>query len=209
MTSPAPAQEVLPPAAAPAPVLPLPYADLPARSGVTLERDPSGRRVRITLPPPRLADMIRAHPVATVFVCYVATSSAGSAVNQLVVERSLSAFLPSLVSTVVVWGMIAAGIWGVLRKRIILDLTDRLLTVAVETPLGRWRTRRWPRQAVGDVRGDLHAMGLTIRITGKDMVELLHDQPQAVRVWIAGVLRAALGLAPRDAQADPAAGALR
>lgn len=48
--------------------------------------------------------------------------------------------------------------------------------------------RSWLRGEILNVKGDLYAMGLTIRVAGKDLFEMLHRYPQELRVWIARTL---------------------
>lgn len=48
--------------------------------------------------------------------------------------------------------------------------------------------RSWFRRDVGSIKGDLYGMGLTIRVSGKEMFEMLHRCPQELRVWIARTL---------------------
>lgn len=53
-----------------------------------------------------------------------------------------------------------------------------------------------PRSAVTDVRGHNFGMGLTIRVEGVELFEMMHEYPQHIRVAVAGLLREALGMGP-------------
>jgi hypothetical protein len=48
------------------------------------------------------------------------------------------------------------------------------------------------RDEILSIRGDLFLMGLTIRVRRRFIVELLHERPQVLRVWIARMLCEAL-----------------
>lgn len=61
--------------------------------------------------------------------------------------------------------------------------------------------RSWPRARIGSIKGDLYGMGLTIRVVGRDIFEMLHGYPPELRNWIAKTLSDAISKSPSETSA--------
>lgn len=64
------------------------------------------------------------------------------------------------------------------------------------------RDLSFERSRVTSVKGHLPGMGLSVRVEGAELYEMMHDHPEPVRRWVAAALRSALGM---ENEENPAA----
>jgi hypothetical protein len=166
---------------------PLPYADLPSRWGVSIERLPDG--VRVVVPPVpgwrRLGagffvggTMLAAFLMIIVATSYNARDWATLVFNALLYGGGL------------VCVVLAARYR--LRRRIVLEIT-RDLVAATHLSGARARGRAaWPRAKVREIKLNSSKGKLIVRVTGADFVEMYLGPNRELNAYVADVLAAAL-----------------
>jgi hypothetical protein len=179
------------------PAPPLPYADLPSRWGVTVERLPDG--VRVVVPPVpgwrRLgAGFFVGGSILAVFLTIiVATSYSAGDWAALVINGILY-------GGGLVWVVLAARYR--LRRRVVLEVT-RDTVAATHLSGGKPRRRvAWPRAKVLEIKLNSSNGKLIVRIAGADFVEMYLGPNRELNAYVAEVLAAALREPVRPASSD-------
>ena len=146
---------------------PLPYADLPARWGVSCERTPAGLWV-VVPPVPNWRYLIKSHGwVAIPFaiaLCSVSMTLIGAPARDWELLWPVGFY--STVFVIVFWHA-----WYRLRTGTLLRVTHDELTIALVAPTGRCRATSWPRAAVTEVKVNPFSGRLLVRAAGRDMAE--------------------------------------
>jgi hypothetical protein len=202
MNASAPAQ---PAAAIPALV---PYADLPARWGISVAREPGA--VRVAVPPvPSWKHLgLAFHGSAAVLLAIVggwlyAGFVLRAAPPDVVVLNAIIYSLPLLI--------IAAVAAVRLRRRVVLSVTRSSVAVGVLQGHGTGRWVTWPRAKVTQIKINPYNGKLLIRVSGEDLVERYIGPSREANQAVADALAAALRDVPvgedesPGAPADPAA----
>ena len=175
----------------------LPYADLPSRWGVTVERLPEG--VRVVVPPVpgwrRLGAgfFVGGAVLAVLLTIIVATSYRAGDWAALVINGILY-------GGGLVWVVLAARYR--LRRRVVLEVT-RDAVAATHLSGGKPRRRvEWPRAKVLEIKLNSSNGKLIVRIAGADFVEMYLGPNRELNAYVAEVLAAALLEPVRPASSD-------
>ena len=176
---------------------PLPYADLPSRWGVSVERLPEGVRVVVPRVPGwrRLgAGFFVGGAVLAVFLTIIVATSyragdwAALVINGILYGGGL------------VWVVLAARYR--LRRRVVLEVT-RDAVAATHLSGGKPRRRvEWPRAKVLEIKLNSSNGKLIVRIAGADFVEMYLGPNRELNAYVAEVLAAALREPVRPASSD-------
>jgi hypothetical protein len=177
----------------------LPYADLPSRWGICVERNEDG--VRVVVPPvPDWRRLSAGFFVGGAILAFVLLSMVVPAMywhEWLPVLPSLAVYGGGLL-----WVVLAAR--HRLRRRIVLEVSGRAVS-ATQTSGGRaGRRREWPRAGVSEIKLNPGNGKLIIRVTGVAFVELYLGPDRALNAHVADTLAAALR---EPLRALPASGA--
>jgi hypothetical protein len=165
----------------------LPYADLPSRWGVCVERLPDG--VRVVVPPvPNWRRLHAGFYVGGSVLALVVVGVAVAAVNT-------GDWLPMLPNGLLyggglLWVLLAARYR--LRRRIAFEITRH--TVSTTYLSGRSGSRRveWPRARVSEIKLNSSNGKLIVRVTGVAFVELYLGPNRDLNAYVAQVLATAL-----------------
>lgn len=182
----------------------LDYADAAQRFGIVHEVRDDG--CRIVVPPARWN-------VKTILALVVAISITTLTILPLLVDSIFKplrrgtpiewALLPQVLGQMIIPALvIASSVWFLRRTAkhaTTFEVTaDRFRFSAFiqswEQGRPAFKSFDVERSKVTSVKGHLFGMGLTIRVEGIELFELMHDHPQAVRECVAELLREALGL---------------
>jgi hypothetical protein len=167
------------------------YAEVPSQFGLLFERRPDG--LTIGVPRPWWAGALSRNFVLAI----LAVNVLGNVVFA-VANRGATWILPALMMLMlVVIGLImrARGLPRREPHAVRFEVSDGGETLHVRWGEGEnEQDIRCHRGEIVSIRGDLPRMGLTIRIRKRAIVELLHNRPKVLRVWIAATLREALGI---------------
>lgn len=189
-------------------VLPtLQYADSLSRYGVVVETQEDALTIRV----PR-AGWKRTGPllpilVGAFLVCVLTFGSLVLGVGRYAVYVGITgamAFMLFASTAVAILGAATAAGYETHFK-----LTQQTLavteigTLSDQMPNGR---RDWesPTAQIGNIKGDLYGMGLTIQVIGREIAEFLHGHPEAVRIGVATLLRGSLARFAANEQITPA-----
>lgn len=174
---------VAPPAALPL----LPYADLPARWGVAVERSPTS--VRVVVPPvPGWRHLHKGFFIG--FAAFGALLLAETASKWNVAgPQALWSALMSY-GTALAFGVALAV--QRLRRRTIIEVSDKMVSVRFLPSRRPTRYMSWPRDAVSEIRLNPFDDMLLIRVTGVDLVEVYLSPNREVNEAVAGMLAEAL-----------------
>lgn len=171
--------------ASPVPVA-LPYADLPARWGVTVERSPAG--VRVTVPPVRWNQLGRGW--------YVGIGVLVAVIVWIGVASLAAGEIAAFWGNAAIYGMALTCVVLVaverLRRRIAFEVTADRFGFVFSNVRRAFRAASWPRDKVADVRLNPQNGKLLIRVTGIDLVELYLGPNRQVNTFVAETLAGAL-----------------
>lgn len=171
----------------------LPYADLPSRWGIVLDRTPE--RLLIVIP---LAHRWRSPEVVIPLIIAAAFFSAAL---YLLLVTALPRLLAGQLATTGLFIGVAAGmyLWKS-RKPVIIELTSSEL-IFRNAPFSRHegqshvqRDLFLPREGIYDVKYVAHSGHLVIRIRGRELIETRPLPDPRLLQWLATELRAALSL---------------
>ena len=181
-------------AAAAIPVVPpeepkplLPYADLPSRWGVTVERLPGG--VRVVVPPVpgwrRLgAGFFVGGALLAVFLTIIGASLYRAS------EWGPLVFNAILYGGGLLWVVLAARYR--LRRRIVLEVTRGTVSATYLTGRNNARRMEWPRAKVAEIKLNSSNGKLIVRVAGVSFVELYLGPSPQLNAYVADVLATAL-----------------
>lgn len=188
----------------------LAYAAMPQQYGIVFEQAP--QRTYVYVPPAGWRRSVGSAGIGAVLILSVLLLSQGLA-NAWVYRTQgawgfakslLPVLAPLLAVGLIVTGLTVAG----RRSRFEFEVTTDRFRMA--GPIMDWERARpvvrdlyFERSRVTSVKGHLPRMGLSIRVEGAELYEMMHDHPEPVRRWVASALRRALGLA--EADEDPPA----
>jgi hypothetical protein len=192
MTASPPAQ---PGSASPALV---PYADLPARWGVSVVRGPGF--VTVSVPPVPswryLGGGFHASIaiLSAIIVCWFYVG--------VVLRRAPpAAFIPQMVAFSIPLAIVIAVAVVRLRRRVVVSVTGALVALGVLDRRGTGRWASWPREKVLEIRVNPFNGNLLIRIESSDLVERYLSPNAEVNRAVAETLAAALRDVPIGASA--------
>jgi hypothetical protein len=186
----------------PPPNSPLGYAEVPSQFGLHFERRPDG--LTIGVPRPWWAGALSRKWILAILAVNVlgnvVFAVVGSAANKTIW------ILPAVMMLIlIVVGLITGS--RRLPRREPSHAVRFEVSGGGETLHVRWgdgeteQDITCTRDEIVSIRGDLPRMGLTIRIRRRAIVELLHNRPKVLRVWIAATLREAMRI--HDGTAEP------
>jgi hypothetical protein len=180
--------------------LTLPYADLPARWGVSCERTPAGLSV-VVPPVPSWRYLVKSH--GWIVIPFGIVLASAIVVRVLRLPTPLANVLWPLALWSVVLPVVAWSAWHRLRTRTVLRVTRDEFIIALVAPTGRCRAMRWPRSQVTDVKINPFSGKLLVRAEGHELTEHLLCPNAEVNEWLADAVRRAV-FDGEFAPADPA-----
>lgn len=190
-----------PPVLLPNPAPPLPYADLPSRWGICVDRSPGG--VRVVVPPvPSWRQLhIGFFVGGGILALFVAT---GAFITFRTADRGPLVANSIMYGAALLWVILAA--WHRLRRRIVLEVTRSTVSATRLSPRGAGRRVEWPREKVAEIKHNPSNGKLVIRVAGVAFVELYLGPNRELNAHVADVLAAALREPPRAEATAAAAG---
>ena len=181
----------------------LPYADLPSRWGVSVEKLADG--VRVVVPPvPGWRQLHAGFFVGGAMLALFVAFGAYIAYQ----ERDWT----PLVGNGILYGggllWVILGAWHRLRRRVTIEINGRTVSVTHLSGRGPGRPVEWPRAKVSLIKLNAGNGKLVIRVTGVAFVELYLGPNRELNGYVANLLAAALrepvAAAPVEAPQPPA-----
>jgi hypothetical protein len=187
----------------------LPYADLPARCGIGVER--TATSLRVVIPPaPSIKDLPPGLLFGTVaMVAFVVMLLAMGHYNWRVSGDDFAGFFAGVGFYGGALVLLGRACWVRLSRRIVIDIDPRRFCLRHVTRRGRIISEGcWPRHQIGHAKYNVSNGKMVVRIIGIDMLDVPISGQRQITEWVAGVIDNALrqlpATAPTYAPAAPA-----
>lgn len=184
-----------------APIATLPYADLPTRWGITVDRTPESLRVVIPpvpsikeLPRGLLFGMVTVATLLAMIVVITFNTPGPRRDDPMGLYVNLGIYGGILLIQIVI-------AWARLSRRLVIELDSSSFKLRRVSRSGRAISERtWPRQQIGGVKYNPSNGKLLVRIIGIDMLDIDVSRKREVTEFVASTLDDALReIAPSQA----------